>query len=365
MTPGRGAGSGVRTTPAPAHPPRLTFLTFTRNDGGEMLPTLELLRPLVQEVVVVDSSGPAERDRLLRTLRPPTERLVPAVALGDADLLRPYGLHLCTGEWVLSLDADEMPSRGLLETLPHVGGAAGYIIPRFEIALGAYRPQLRLFRRDRATYDGPSYRFPTIQGPVVTLAREQCILHRAPFGAYLATSDRRRRYRLVEWLERPLSQKVAWEILARPSRAGFRPLPGVQWLFDRPFQPLSAPARRLAFAVEAVYDLLLTAQPRMALFRWRYNREREVDWRGLGEEDRRRYCRMAQAVASAGGLTHYLDLYRPEYVEWLTRTLPETAGGPPLLAELVRVRFETGRPWDGRTALQTHALISSAGERTD
>ena len=97
---------------------RLSVCCMTVDPPARVAAVLGLLRDVADEVVVavddrVDPStlGPvhAVADRVLRFgFRPPVDRP------------RPWLAAQCTGEWILSIDGDEVPSRALVAALPEL-----------------------------------------------------------------------------------------------------------------------------------------------------------------------------------------------------------------------------------------------------
>lgn len=114
------------------------------------------------EIIVVDSMS---QDKTVEIAKQYTDHLYQREWTGYTDQ-KNYALSLATGEWVLSLDADEEVSEGLrdeiLFEIKRTDAKNGYLIPRrcfFQgrwINHGSYYPnhQLRLFKRDRARWVG-------------------------------------------------------------------------------------------------------------------------------------------------------------------------------------------------------------------
>lgn len=108
---------------------------------------------------------------------------------GDFAAQRNFMLAACRGDWILSLDADERPSRDFLQALPRLlsGGCGGYAFPRLTLYPDASRVkvgyglwpdmQVRLFRPGAARYRRPVHeRLEGLSGPV-GLALWAPILH--------------------------------------------------------------------------------------------------------------------------------------------------------------------------------------------
>lgn len=141
--------------------PRLSALVLTRNEEHNLPNVLASLRGWVDEVVVVDSES---TDRTVEIARSSGARVVPFPATPHVDEARAAGLAAARGDWVLSIDADEMVPPTLARrilgwiALPPGRGADAYLVPRLNYGFG--RPfrgarwgprrnrSLALFRRD-------------------------------------------------------------------------------------------------------------------------------------------------------------------------------------------------------------------------
>jgi glycosyltransferase involved in cell wall biosynthesis len=114
------------------------------------------------EIVVVDSMS---RDRTLDIARQFTRSVHQRKWTGYADQ-KNYALSLASGEWVLSLDADEEAtvelSREIIDIANSKEALEGYLIPRRSFYQGrwikhsGFYPdrQLRFFRRNKALWTG-------------------------------------------------------------------------------------------------------------------------------------------------------------------------------------------------------------------
>ncbi len=138
--------------------PRLSAIIITRNEAANIGPCLDALAFCDERIVVEDGStdGTAEIARAhgARVESHPFEGF---------GAQKGYALALATGEWVLSVDADERIEPALAQEIRAAiesGAADGYEIPRRSTFCG--RPMrhsgwfpdyvLRLFRRDKASF---------------------------------------------------------------------------------------------------------------------------------------------------------------------------------------------------------------------
>jgi glycosyltransferase involved in cell wall biosynthesis len=138
--------------------PRLSAIIITKNEAaniGACLGTLDFC----DERIVVDSGSD---DDTLAIARAAGAQVVSHAWQGYG-AQKNYALLLSTGDWVLSIDADERVTPALaraIETAIAEGGADGYEMPRLSSFLGrpmwhsAWYPDhvLRLVRRGRARF---------------------------------------------------------------------------------------------------------------------------------------------------------------------------------------------------------------------
>jgi glycosyltransferase involved in cell wall biosynthesis len=137
--------------------PRLSAVVLTRNEERNLPNVLGSLRGWVDEVLVVDSASTDGTPGLARSLG---ARLVPFPETLHVDEARAAGLAAATGEWVLSIDADEMVTPALARRMREWmdSGGDAYLVPRLNYGMGRpfratrWDPEsnrsLALFRRD-------------------------------------------------------------------------------------------------------------------------------------------------------------------------------------------------------------------------
>jgi len=133
----------------------------TRNEEERLRACLEAV-VWADEIVVVDAES---EDKTVAIAQEFTDRVVVRPWPGYA-AQKNTALDLATGDWVLSLDADEVVSPELRAEIARVlasdGPADGYAVPRRNIFCGRWvrhgglypDRQLRLFRRGRGRFEG-------------------------------------------------------------------------------------------------------------------------------------------------------------------------------------------------------------------
>ena len=136
---------------------RLTAYLITKNEEMHLAEVLASCRG-VDEILVVDSGS---TDRTVEIARAAGARVVPSAWLGFA-AQKNLALSLCSHEWVLHLDGDEVLSPGAVERMRAAigsGRAEGFLIRRDDRFMGESmsrshcRPFLRLYRREGARWD--------------------------------------------------------------------------------------------------------------------------------------------------------------------------------------------------------------------
>jgi glycosyltransferase involved in cell wall biosynthesis len=138
--------------------PRLSVIVITRDEAANIRDCLASVR-FADEIVVVDSGSTDGTPELCRGL---ADRIVVTDWPGFGPQ-KQRALELATGEWVLSIDADERVDAALrAEILAALGrgGVAGFYLPRLSFVCGTpvrhggWYPDyvLRLFRREAGRF---------------------------------------------------------------------------------------------------------------------------------------------------------------------------------------------------------------------
>lgn len=169
---------------------------------------VELVRPVVsQTVIVVDDRTCPDVVGVIAGLG---VTLVPFAWIDDFAAARNAALEYATGDWILHLDPDELPSRGMLDFiaavdaiparngLAHEGRwnaeALGYLVWTRNWYGGVRGPETepdwhcRLFRRDVGRWYKPVHEQVELAGLPESMTRGGPLLPKAPAGAYLIHS---------------------------------------------------------------------------------------------------------------------------------------------------------------------------------
>ncbi len=202
MAPSRPKGAPVN------RPLRLSVTVITLDEEERLRACLESVA-WADEIVVVDAES---RDKTVQIAREFTERVIVRPWAGFA-AQKNFALEQATGDWVLSLDADEEVSAELREEIRALLGQPpshdGYTVPRRNIFWGKWVRhgglypdwQVRLFRRGRARFVTRAvHESVQVDGPVARLGGP--LLHRSyrDVSDFLARADRYSTLAADEWL---------------------------------------------------------------------------------------------------------------------------------------------------------------------
>ena len=217
--------------------PRLSVVIVTLNEEERIRACLESVA-WADEIIVIDSES---QDKTVQIAREITDHVVVRPWPGFA-AQKNFAVAQASGDWILSLDADETVSPSLRTDIERVlregGPAVGYAVPRRNIFLGAWVRhgglypdwQIRLFRNRRGTFGARAvHESVTIDGPVGRLAGH--LEHRSYRGVedFLTRANRYSSLAAEEWLAsgrrvhtsdvltRPLGRFLSMYVL----RAGF------------------------------------------------------------------------------------------------------------------------------------------------
>lgn len=205
--------------------PRVSVLIVARNEAHNLGDCLAAASWAFERIVVVD---PVSRDATLEIAREAAD----VVAVRDFDDFasqRNFALALATGDWVLSIDADERVTPALASEIRRVTADPanryqGFRIPIRSVILG--RPfgfsgtqhdhPLRLFRRDSGRWTGLVHETVVLDGPVGSLQNAirhhslpnmQVFLHKLDHYTTLEAQGlacREHRFRMSDLAVRPI-----------------------------------------------------------------------------------------------------------------------------------------------------------------
>jgi glycosyltransferase involved in cell wall biosynthesis len=158
--------------------PRVSVLIVARNEAHNLADCLAAASWAFERIVVVD---PASHDNSLEIARQ-TAEVVSVRRFDDFASQRNFALSLASGDWVLSVDADERVTPALAtEIRQRISEPSqdyrGFRVPIRSVILGRpfgfsgtqHDQPLRLFRRDSGRWTGLVHETVTLDGPVGSL----------------------------------------------------------------------------------------------------------------------------------------------------------------------------------------------------
>jgi glycosyltransferase involved in cell wall biosynthesis len=202
----------------------LSVVVIAQNEEERLRACLESVA-WADELIVVDAES---TDKTAQIAREFTERVWVRPWPGFA-AQKNFGLEQATGDWILSVDADEEVSKELRqEILAVVTGApafTGYRIPRQNVFWGRWMRhgglypdwQLRLFRRGQGRFAARAvHESVDVRGPVGRLAAP--LVHRSyrDVADFLARADRYSTLAAEEWVRSGRSARLA-DFVVRPA----------------------------------------------------------------------------------------------------------------------------------------------------
>ncbi len=209
---GRGVPDGARDARC-GRGPRVTRLTVTIiawNEEERLRACLESVA-WADEIVVIDAESTDKTAALAREF---TDRVWVRPWPGFA-VQKNFAIEQATGEWILSLDADERVTPELASRIQAIvaagGPAAGYSVPRKNLFWGAWVRhgglypdyQLRLFRRGAGRFaEDAVHESVAVDGRVETLA--EALLHQSyrDLEDFVRRSNRYSTLAARDWVER-------------------------------------------------------------------------------------------------------------------------------------------------------------------
>jgi glycosyltransferase involved in cell wall biosynthesis len=202
----------------------LSVVVVTLNEEERIRECLDSVA-WADEVIVVDAES---QDKTAAIAREATDHVIVRPWPGFA-AQKNFGLDRATGDWVLSLDADEIVSPALREEIAGIlaGGATvdGYAVPRRNVFWGRWVRhgglypdwQVRLFRRGRGRFaDLAVHEAIRVDGTVGRLRGH--LEHRSyrDVGDFLARADRYTSLAADEWVAAGRPSRPLRDMVARP-----------------------------------------------------------------------------------------------------------------------------------------------------
>ncbi|MGH9551707.1 MAG: glycosyltransferase family 2 protein, partial [Terriglobales bacterium] len=194
--------------------PSLSLVIVAQNEERTIERVLAAAKPIVNEIVFVDSGS---TDRTPEIAKSFGADFFEQPWLGYS-AQKNFALSRATGDWSLSLDADEVLSQPLVEEIKTLMASqdlnrfTGYKIPRIlyiadqPVMHGGFYPdaQLRLFRTGTGRFNQRLvHEAVRVEGPVTTLSSPMLHYAYADVGEFAAAMDKYARLSAQEFATRP------------------------------------------------------------------------------------------------------------------------------------------------------------------
>ncbi|MDE1865672.1 MAG: hypothetical protein KGH94_03500 [Candidatus Micrarchaeota archaeon] len=204
---------------------RVSLLMLTCDDIDSAIVNLEATKGAVDEQIVVDSSGKADKGKLLRYAKKNHKlRVHEGIALGIPEPCMPFALNKCRNDWILLLDADEHPCPDFLGLLASFRPEAeANYITRYETPNRKFSTwQLRLFKKGSVQWLGLLHEHPQVLGRKLRLPRRFYLDH--------VKSGARRGYRKLQlFIREPRMRRILVDLYIQTKYDPSKLL----WMFKR------------------------------------------------------------------------------------------------------------------------------------
>lgn len=328
---------------------RISVLTFSRDDVDTVMDLIKEMHHFVDDIVLVDSSSPQnskEIEKRKKGLGLDKLKVFHAVALGMADPLFMYGKSKCDGDWVFLLGSDERPNDQLKRNLKKIINetkADALAVEEREGGLSTL--QIRIFKKNKATFRGLVHEQANIRGKVERLPGIYYIDHMKEIG----------RNSWMEYEKIDRFERLTYDLFNKKIS---------EYLFKMSTKEQQRP---LSVRLLLAYEKMLGKKPGQELsnfdyFVWYFGREltyvikeksiskffmllpREINRNGVIREWRREpdaaeIFEISKIIHKIG-ITKYLGLDNERTVSRLNRLYAKKRQGITLLMQLLKDRYE-------------------------
>jgi len=312
----------------------IALLMFNYNENDGIIRNVELLKDIVNEILIIDSSDFINYENLRRKyVNLGKFKILRVFPIGYVEPFRMFALKNINSEYVLYLDADEEPNHELIEYIKNLkeGDISGYYILRYEKSLDCYDYQLRLYKKSSTFYEGMIHELPKINGKIEKLDDKKFIIHYAANANINSYMDKRPSYLLIEAYERPFSMFY----LSLNSK--------VIKFFGKDEKILPKPFVYLLYFLLFLRRSLNNDSLKLKTYRYnwflmKYHINRYKYFMKLAYRDN--MIRINMDIIQNGGLIKYLNLDNIDYVNKLTENYNWNKNGIDIFIELVNYRYK-------------------------
>lgn len=190
----------------------ISFVINTKNSAATIVRTLQSIRQIADEIIVVDMQS---TDKTVELAKKYTDRIFSHKDVGYVEPARNFAVGKAKSDWIMVIDADEEISTGLRDFIIQLKDdriavemqADSYFIPRKNIVFDKWIEhtgwwpdyQLRLFRSGRVEWLEQIHSIPMTTGKTIELPANEkyCIIHHN-YQTIEQFIDRLNRYTSVE-----------------------------------------------------------------------------------------------------------------------------------------------------------------------
>ncbi len=344
--------------------PKLSLLICSRNDVDLLLDLINDTYKVVDEIVVIDASGPKDTSRLKKMkaeLSKKKTRVFFNVATMFCDPMREYGRSKCSGEWMMFVDTDERLNAELKRDVKKIIAGTdcnGFWFSRHEYQESSNKPTfvsrtLRLHRRNKAHYRGDPHDFPAVEGKIGDLPPKYYLKHMiAEFktedflvkdlirGVKLESYVRRQSYDiLLDRLRgRPALQKLAGIYLSlKGIRDRKRELSRFDYNFALSINSMTwLPRIVRTQGLRSYFDILASNR--------KYEKAKLDFFFSLPAKEQRHQFDVSADIYWAGGLTKYLSLDKETRVRMWNRRYAYVKNERPVLFDMLDYEYKKRHP---------------------
>lgn len=315
------------------------LLVFSSNSNEEVLRLFRRLRDKVDEFVVVDSSTDMNYQNLTEALGN-SARIYRTLPLGITDLYRQYATSKIKSDFVLNLDCDEDISNQFMNDFKKFDTAEAYIVGWHHVMLREQAKKLVLYRNNFVRWIGHVFENPSVTGKIEDISNTYQILHYAKFDSNYGTDHGRyRRYLFYESICRPFT----WKCLTRDLNLKLWPAEFGSQANTKLLRPFFV--WRLIFYMAYLERIVRNPKQKgIARFLLNYGKARLSYFSNLTLEQQELFVSISNKVYENGGLTRFLALDDPTYVDRLTSTFDWSMDSVEAARKLIMYRFLEGVP---------------------
>lgn len=158
---------------------------LTYNDVSSAIKTLDIMKNVVEEQIIIDSSGTKDK-KMLRNYAKTNKKIkiYNIIGLGIPETCLLYGIRKCQNQNIVLLDADEVPSKSFTRFLKKsFYEYDAYYITRYETPKkNLVTKQLRVFNKDSLDVKGLPHERISIMGQKHKLDKSIYLMHEKPEG---------------------------------------------------------------------------------------------------------------------------------------------------------------------------------------